>query len=202
MKQPKCKICGGPHYKTWCPKAARKPIARTAIKRPSYEQAIEKARKAPLKPRKVKAHKVTQKPARPLKRARVQSQSQSYRATLIRQADRIFSLYVRRKDSVANTARCVTCGKRDHYKAMQNGHYISRRVMRVRFDIRNAHVQCPRCNMELGGNMKAYNLFMLEKYGLVEVESLKKLAKTGGKVTTVELNEIVKKYTHLLNSLE
>jgi len=32
MKEPKCKICGGKHYKTFCSQAPKTPIKRTPIK--------------------------------------------------------------------------------------------------------------------------------------------------------------------------
>lgn len=201
MKEPKCKLCGGPHYKTWCRNAPKKPLARTAIKRPSYEEALQKARKASQQPRKVKPHKVSTKPSKPLKRSRIASQGKNYRATLIRQADRIFSLYIRRKDAVAGTARCVTCGKRDHYKAMQNGHYVSRRKMVLRYDEKNCHVQCPNCNMNLGGNLTKYKHYLIDRYGADILFYYRDTLIQSNKLTTVKLQQIIDEYTVKLNNL-
>lgn len=202
MKEPKCKICSGPHYKTWCPKAPRKEIARIAIKRPTYEETMAKAAKASLKPRKPLTHKLSSKTPKPLRRSKVARQSQALRATLIRKADRVFSIYVRRKDAIGDIARCVTCGRQDHYKLMQNGHYISRRVMALRFDELNCHVQCPDCNMRLSGNIPKYRKYLIEKYGLGRIEALEIRGRHGGKLTTHEIESYIAKYEALLKKIK
>lgn len=80
--------------------------------------------------------------------------------------DGLFSQYIRLKDSNGNGfCTCVTCGKSGHWKTMQNGHYISRQHLALRFDETNCHVQCPGCNVFKGGNYTSYALFMLNKYG-------------------------------------
>ena len=38
------------------------------------------------------------------------------RKTLIKKLDTIFSIYIRRKNSVNEIAKCITCGKKDHWK--------------------------------------------------------------------------------------
>ena len=80
--------------------------------------------------------------------------------------DAIFSQYIRLKSSDGNGyCVCVTCGKKDHWKNMQNGHYISRQHLAVRCDETNCHVQCVGCNVFRGGNYTSYALYMLDKYG-------------------------------------
>ena len=37
------------------------------------------------------------------------------RKSLIDKLDKIFSIYIRRKDAVNDIATCVTCGKKDHW---------------------------------------------------------------------------------------
>lgn len=202
MKEPKCKICSGPHYKTWCPKAPRKEIARTAIKRLSYGESVAKAYKASQKPRKIKVYKLSSKLPKPLKRSRIASQSQNYRATLIRKADRVFSLYIRQRNAINDIARCVTCGRQDHYKSMQNGHYISRRVMALRFEEINCSVQCPDCNMNLGGNLKVYRNYLINKHGIARIEALEIRAKQGGKLTTSDIQEYIVKYENLIKNIK
>lgn len=201
MKEPKCKLCGGPHYKTWCPNAPRKQIARTPIKRASYEETIAKARKAAQKPSKVKVYKLSSRQRKSLKHAKIASQSKNYRATLIRKADRVFSLYIRRKDAINDIARCVTCGKQDHYKSMQNGHFISRRVMALRFEEINCEVQCPNCNINLSGNLSQYKKYLVEKHGALRVEALQIRAKQGGKLTTSQIEAYIEKYENLLKTI-
>ena len=70
---------------------------------------------------------------------------------LAHELDRLVSLYVRKKEN-----RCFTCGNRLSFKKRQAGHYLSRTIRRTRWDLDNVHVQCNKCNVELGGNLKKY----------------------------------------------
>lgn len=182
MKDPKCKLCGGPHYKTWCPKAPRKPIK---VNKPIEAYRTPIKRKMPI---------TTSKPQKPLKRAKIKLQSTSPRAILMREADKLFSLYIRKRYAVNGYARCVTCNTFDNYKSMDAGHFLSRRYMVVRFHPKNVHVQCQRCNRELGGNLKKYEAFMVDKYGREYVDTLKRMATVGGKLTITDLETIITKY--------
>jgi len=70
-----------------------------------------------------------------------------------------FSLFVRLRDCIDNTqgfARCVSCGKAQHYKDMDAGHYISRRYKPTKYDERNVNAQCVHCNRDLSGNVEEY----------------------------------------------
>ena len=71
----------------------------------------------------------------------------STRKTLIKKLDTIFSIYIRRKNSVNEIAQCITCGKKDHWKKMQNGHFMSRKHYATRWDEDNVEVQCMGCNV-------------------------------------------------------
>lgn len=53
---------------------------------------------------------------------------------------------------------CYTCSNTFHWSmpAIQCGHFISRKVMLLRWDFRNARVQCKTCNEILSGNMDVY----------------------------------------------
>lgn len=168
MKEPKCKICGKTgHYQSFCFQKKKDPI-------PTYSTI-----------------KISTKPKQ---RVVIKAKSESERSKAIREADRLFSIFVRRKDSQAGIARCVTCGKLDHYKNMDAGHYISRRFMAVRYHPDNVHVQCRTCNRELGGNLEKYKAFMINKYGEAKTERLRILAQRGGKLSMTDLQAIQEKY--------
>jgi hypothetical protein len=77
----------------------------------------------------------------------------------------IFSTYIRLKYANHGYVHCVTCGKGDHYKAMQAGHWIPGRHNAVLFDERNVHPQCYHCNIGLKGNPIVYYHFMERTYG-------------------------------------
>ena len=49
------------------------------------------------------------------------------RKTIVKKLDTIFSIYIRRRYSKDDISECVTCGKQDHWKSLQAGHFMSRK---------------------------------------------------------------------------
>lgn len=177
-KEPKCTHCGGAHYKINCFTAPK-----TAIK--------------------TKTTIITSRPVKPLKRAYIQPRSRTNtRKKLVYELDRVFSLYIRLKDSVNGYAKCVTCPTRLPYKLMQNGHFIPRGRFGTRWDVRNCHVQCKQCNEVLDGNLKKYKEYMISKYGPEVLYELRQQANSTSKITTVKLSEMITMYKHLVDNLE
>lgn len=177
MKEPKCSICSGPHYKTFCFQAPKKALKKKPIK-------------------------VSPKPSKPLKRAYIKPKStKNARKVLIYELDRIFSLYIRLKDSIRGMARCVTCGSVRHYKEMQNGHFIPRGKFATRWDEMNCHVQCPECNEGLNGNLVQYRRYMNMKYGVQAVQDLQLKSVIGEKITTPQIREMITYYRDKVKSL-
>lgn len=67
---------------------------------------------------------------------------------LKKELDKWFSLYIRLRHADENGRTvCFTCGKVDHYKKLQAGHFQSRRHLPTRWDETNVQVQCVKCNM-------------------------------------------------------
>lgn len=62
-------------------------------------------------------------------------------------ADKYFAAFIRSRDK---DKPCITCGKYTSEKDC--GHFISRRFEAVRFDEKNAHGQCLKCNRFEYGN--------------------------------------------------
>src|ERR1700690_1094178 len=79
---------------------------------------------------------------------------------LKRKADKIFSDYIRHRDT-----HCYTCRKFLEYNQRQNGHYISRKYLALRYDPVNCHTQDVSCNIFLKGNLTLYALHLIEDYG-------------------------------------
>ena len=69
------------------------------------------------------------------------------RKTLITKLDKVFSEYIRRRYAKNDIATCVTCGKKDHWKKLQAGHFMSRKHYATRWDEDNVEVQCSACNV-------------------------------------------------------
>ena len=49
------------------------------------------------------------------------------RSKIVKKLDTVFSQYIRLKNSVDEISTCFTCGKQDHWKKLQNGHFQSRK---------------------------------------------------------------------------
>ena len=69
------------------------------------------------------------------------------RKGLIKKLDTIFSEYIRRRYAKNEISTCVTCGKKDHWKNLQAGHFMSRKHYSTRWDEENVEVQCQACNV-------------------------------------------------------
>lgn len=116
---------------------------------------------------------------------------------------KLFSEIIRRKGADENgNTKCVTCGKVDHWKRMQAGHFIAGRTNSILFEESGVHVQCYRCNVGLSGNVVEYYEFMLKKYGKEEVARLKDLRSQIRKISIPEYEEIIQTYKKRLEELE
>lgn len=74
------------------------------------------------------------------------------RSKLIKKTDTAYSLYVRQKyANDEGIVTCYTCPYRNHWKKMQNGHYITRSAKYTRWDLDNLRPQCFVCNMRNQG---------------------------------------------------
>ena len=71
---------------------------------------------------------------------------------------------------------CCTCPRILPWKRMHAGHYFSRGLAGgsgTYFDERNIHLQCALCNAFEQGNPRAYDEFMLRKYGQTVIDELR-----------------------------
>ena len=104
--------------------------------------------------------------------------------------DKWFSLYIRFRgalefqkevpDADITYGRCCTCGVIREWKYMDCGHFIGRGsggMSGVRWDERNAHLQCKPCNGFFGGRPHEYEQFMVDRYGQSTVDMLRYLDK-------------------------
>ena len=82
------------------------------------------------------------------------------RKNLVTKLDKVFSEYIRRRYAVNDIAECVTCGKRDHWKNLQAGHFISRKHYATRWNEENVQVQCVKCNVYRYGEQYLFGLHL------------------------------------------
>lgn len=100
---------------------------------------------------------------------------------LIKKLDKIFSEYIRKRDSDSNgMCRCITCGKSFHWKAGDAGHFIQRDRIAVRWNEKNCNAQCMECNRFRSGNQFAHGKAIDKKFGAGTADTLEALGKARG----------------------
>lgn len=90
---------------------------------------------------------------------------------LIEDLDALFSKVVRL--TYANEkgeVKCFTCSIIKPWQQQQCGHYISRKHLYLRWDLRNGRPQCEICNCHKHGNISAYARNLEEEHqGITEI---------------------------------
>lgn len=86
----------------------------------------------------------------------------------IDQLDRVFSLYIRLRDSRAwhyRAFRCISCGDVKPFEMMDCGHFVSRNSYAIRWDEQNCNGECSRCNRLLSDHLIGYRKNLIIKLG-------------------------------------
>lgn len=118
----------------------------------------------------------------------------SERKKLVKQLDNLIREILKRGED-----KCVCCGKsgigwfhpKDNPYGLQVGHYVSRTVYALRWDLRNVHPQCSGCNITHNGDPIPYTRFMLDTYGKEVLDELTFKRNSINKVSTPRLRELV-----------
>jgi hypothetical protein len=117
------------------------------------------------------------------------------KTALVKKLDTVFSIYIRRRYAVNDIAKCVTCGKEEHWKSLQCGHFMSRKHMSTRWNEDNCQVQCAGCNVFRYGEQYKFSLYL----GNNLAEALHIKSKEVCKFTEVELQELIQHYTQQIS---
>ena len=121
------------------------------------------------------------------------------RKNLVKRLDNIFSQYIRLRNANAQgIAECYTCGKKDHWKKLQCGHFMSRKSYSTRWDEMNCNVQCVKCNMFEQGMSYVFGLNLNKDFGDGTAEGLLQKSKQIVKLENYELEALITKYTDLV----
>lgn len=138
-----------------------------------------------------------------LRRAdKVKREKLKTRGDWIKEAQIEFNKYVRLRDSGQG---CISCGSACGAGAIGGsgdaGHFRSRgSAPHLRFDERNCHLQCKRCNRYLSGNVADYRVGLVKRIGLDEVLTLE-ADQEPRRHTVDELKAIKQKYAALTREL-
>jgi hypothetical protein len=117
------------------------------------------------------------------------------RKSLVEKLDKVFSLYIRQRYAVNEIAECYTCGKKDHWKKLQAGHFASRRHYSTRWDENNVQVQCYGCNIANQGMQFEFGKKLCLQFDNNFADELMIKSKQICKFTDVELEEKINYYT-------
>ena len=110
------------------------------------------------------------------------------RKGLKRKADRIFSAWIRSEGA------CEWCGIRND--TLQCCHIFSRKYLVTRWEMDNAICMCAGCHFKSHAQPLEFAEFVKGYLGKKRYNALRRKAKTS--IKKVDLNEIVQKYTKLL----
>jgi hypothetical protein len=85
---------------------------------------------------------------------------------LVKKADRLFSQYIRLRDSDQyGRGKCITCRKIQEVAKGDCGHFISRDELATRWEFKNSNFQCKNCNILHSGRQYEHSIAIDEKYG-------------------------------------
>lgn len=129
--------------------------------------------------------------------------TKSDRQKLVAKLDKVFSLVVRRKDADNyGNVTCFTCGKRNHYRKMQAGHFQTRAKYSTRWKLINVQPQCPGCNMYNGGQQYAFGRKLDAVYGSGTADKVLQLSNQTQKFSNADLQYMIDEFEQQANTLE
>ena len=119
-------------------------------------------------------------------------------ASLVKKLDRVFSEYIRLRDSKPygyKYFRCISCGQIKPYEQMDCGHFIGRMHMATRFDEENCHGECRMCNRFSPDHMIYYQRNLERLIGRSRLDLLIARGKGTKKWTAWELEILCNHYS-------
>lgn len=117
--------------------------------------------------------------------------------------DRLFSIYIRLRDSDKNGyCRCISCGKFNHWKDVDCGHFVNRSHMSTRYNERNCHAQCRKCNRFDEGNNIGYTRGLIKLYGVKILNDLDVLKHTQSYMKAFDYNILIDHYKKEIERLK
>lgn len=119
---------------------------------------------------------------------------------------KLFSEYIRRRDALkfsgADRVQCITCPHTGHYKEFDCGHFQPRQHMGTKFDEKNNHAQCGKCNAFEGGEQVKYARVIDKLYGKGTSELLEIKARSLCKWMRYEYEEKIELYKNKLKEFK
>lgn len=124
------------------------------------------------------------------------------RTDYVKKLDKVFSEYIRLRDSMGGYFRCISCGQIKPYEQADCGHYHSRRHMATRFDEDNCHAECRHCNRFTADHLIGYQKNLLAKIGQSRFDLLSFKASQTKKWSDFELKALIDCYAEKVKRLK
>ena len=115
--------------------------------------------------------------------------------------DKVFSEYIRKRDTRNGVFKCISCGRILPYEQADCGHYINRKHMTTRFDEMNCNAQCRSCNRFDEGNIQGYRRGLVTLYGEQQVTLLEAKKHNLRKYSDFEYEVLIKHYKEEIKKL-
>lgn len=122
-------------------------------------------------------------------------------AKIEKEADRVFSIYIRNLNSVNGICTCITCKRTFPISEIDNGHFCKRGNHATRYEEDNCRPQCIECNRGTENKDKKFREELIKIKGLERVEELERLSRSVCKISDSEGREIIKDYKNKLREL-
>lgn len=117
---------------------------------------------------------------------------------LVKKLDIVFSRWVRMSNADhTGQCECVTCGKKEHWKQIQAGHFMSRRHYSTRWDEQNVKPQCRACNVFSQGRQYEYSRYL----GVQLSDSLLFKSKQLTKFSVSDIQQMIDDYSERIKKL-
>lgn len=117
---------------------------------------------------------------------------------LVKELDTVFSIFIRTRYADENgLVSCCTCPTRRHWKNMHCGHLYSRASFAIRWNVNNAHVQCPECNLLGNGRFDDHLEYARKLHGDGTIVILASIKNNVTNLSRLELNEQIANFINL-----
>jgi len=123
-------------------------------------------------------------------------------SVLIKEADDIFSQFVRYRDMKDGRIKCFICGASLRFSEAQNMHYIDRDQMATRYDEINCNAGCESCNCFDPTHEDKYRESMFLAYGPDQLYELDHRARSLQKFMRCDLEEMILHYKEKVTQLK
>tara|TARA_R110000782_G_scaffold352_5_gene952 strand:- start:523 stop:930 length:408 start_codon:yes stop_codon:yes gene_type:complete len=127
----------------------------------------------------------------------------SARQKLIKDLDKVFSLFIRMRASDENGyATCFTCGQVKKWKEGDAGHFISRGAFSTRWNETNVQFQDKKCNIFQSGQQYLFSVALNRLHGEGTADALFAMSRQTRKYGVGELKAMIEIYKDKVEAIK